>query len=280
VEAPHKGNEVGKGSAPSAPDPYQSAGAQYQYGTQAAAYNAALNRVNQSGPTGSTTYQVTGNDPATGAPIYSQNTTLSPAEQQLLEGQQRQQLGQQQFAGQALTGAQSALSANPLPTVGQNQNFGQQARDAAYGYATSTLDPYWNEQQRSLDSSLRNSGATPGTPAYDNAMNQFHTQRNQAYSQAENQAFGQGLNAQGQQIQQIAQLQEIPLQEYQSLAGGTQVSAPQASTPAQSTTSAPDIMSAFQNQYAGQLAGYNAQTQSQNADIGALAGLAAAFLLA
>jgi len=275
---------VGKGSAPSAPDPYQSAAAQYQYGTQAAAYNAALSRVNQNSPTGSTTYQVTGTDPATGAPIYSQNTTLSPVQQQIFQGQQQQQLGQQGLASQALGGARQAIAQNPLPTLGQNQQFGQQARDAAYGYATSTLDPYWNEQQRSLDSSLRNSGATPGTPAYDNAMNQFHNQRNAAYSQAENQAFGQGLNAQGQQIQQIAQLQDIPLQQYQSLIGGQQVAGQGAggggsSVPQVSGVNAPDFMQALQNQYQGQLAGYNANVATGNSELGAATTLLAAFLL-
>ena len=47
---------MGKGSAPSAPDPYASAAAQYQYGTQAADYSKGLNATNVVTPTGSTTW--------------------------------------------------------------------------------------------------------------------------------------------------------------------------------------------------------------------------------
>jgi len=271
---------MGKGSAPSSPDPYASASAQYQYGTQAAAYNAELNRINQTGPTGSTTYQVTGTDPTTGAPIYSENTQLTGPEQQLLAGQQQLGLGGQGLAGQELQAAQQTMQNNPLPTLGQNQDFGAQARKAAYSYATSTMDPYWNQEEEKQDASLRNAGATPGTPAYDNAMTAFHAQRDAAYSQAENQAFGQGLTAQGQQIQQIGQEQQIPLNEFEALSGGTQVNTPSAGQPAQATTSAPDIMQAFQNQYQGQLAGYNANVASSNADLSALAGIASAFIAA
>jgi len=39
-------------------------------------------------------------------------------------------------------------------------------------------------------------------------------------------------------------------------------------------------MSAFNNQYAGQLANYNANTASTNTDIGAAASLLAMFLMA
>lgn len=259
---------MGKGSAPAAPDPYASAGAQAQYGEQAAAFNAALNRVNQTGPTSSTQYAVTGNDPQTGAPIYSQNTQLSAPEQALL-------VQREATTGEAGSAAQAGIANNPLPTVGQNQDFGAAARQAAYGFDTSTLDPYWNEQHRQMDSSLRNSGATPGTPAYDNAMTQFNAQRNTAYSQARDQAFSQGLAAQGQQISQIGQLQQIPLNEYLGLSTGSQVGT--GGQPSQvAGTSAPDIMAAFQNQYQGQLSQYNSNVASQNADVGALAAIIAA----
>lgn len=251
---------MGKGSAPSAPDPYASAGAQYQYGTQAAAFNAALNRVNTQGPTSSTQYSVTGNDPQTGAPIYSQSTQLSPQLQGILNTAETQ-------AGQA--------QQTPLPDLGTLQDFGSQAREAAYKANTATMDPYWGQQQEQLDASLRNSGAHPGDPAYDNAMRSFETNRSSAYGQAENQAFGQGLAAQGDMLSQLAQERSIPLNEIQALTGGTQVN-----SPAQASTSAPDIMSAFNNQYQGQLANYNANVASGNAAMGDAAMLAAAFLMA
>lgn len=250
---------MGKGNQPSAPDPYQSAAAQYEYGTQAAAYNAALNRVNTQGPTSSTQFNVTGTDPQTGAPIYSESTQLNPQLQGLLNTSEAQ-------AGQA--------QQTPLPDLGSLQNFGSQAREAAYKADTATMDPYWSQQQEQMDASLRNSGAQPGTPAYNNAMQAFQANRTAAYGQAENQAFGQGLTAQGDMISQIGQERSIPINEIQALTGGAQVS-PAASA----TTSAPDIMQAFNNQYQGQLNSYNANVGSQNAALGDAAMLAAAYMM-
>lgn len=274
---------MGKGSAPSAPDPYQSAQAQEMYGEQAASYNKALNSTNTVGPTGSTSYAVTGYGPG-GAPQYTQTNTLSAPQQALLTGQENLGLAGQGAAGTALNTYNQTQANNPLPNTGQLNDFGAQARQAAYGAATADMDPHWNQQQEQMDASLRNSGAQPGTPAYDNAMKSFQADRASAYGQAENQAFSQGLNAQGQMISQIGQEQQIPLSEYQSLMGGAQPNLTGAtgsggSGAGQGSVNAPDIMSAFQNQYQGQLAGYNSNVASTNADVGALGTLAAAFLM-
>ena len=262
---------MGKGSAPSAPDPYQSAQAQYQFGTQAAAYNAGLNQVNQVGPTGSTSYAQTGTSPQ-GAPEYTATTQLSAPEQALLSGSQRLSGEAQGLAGAQGGNVSNAVSNWALPSEQQNGQFGGEAMKAAYGAETATMDPYWSQQQESMDASLRNSGATPGTPAYDNAMKSFEANRSSAYGQAENQAFGQGLSAQGQQISDVNQAQGGQIANFLSLAtgspGATSTGASGNSTTGAST-SAPDIMQAFQNQYQGQLAGYNSNVASTNADIGA-----------
>jgi hypothetical protein len=275
---------MGKSSAPSAPDPYASAQAQEQFGTQAAAYNAALNQVNQVGPTGSTTYAQTGTNQATGAPTYTSTTQLSQPEQQLLSGSQELGMQSQELAGNQGQNVANTLGNYQLPTQGQNQAFGQQAQQAAYGVETASMDPYWNQQQEGLDASLRNSGATPGTPAYDNAMQSFQANRSSAYGQAENQSFGQGLSAEGQQISDVNQAQGGQIANYLSLAtgtpGATSATGAAGNTTTGASTSAPDIMSAFQNQYQGQLANYNAGVASSNADTGAAAGLGAAALLA
>src|SRR5688572_24700208 len=79
------------GKIPQAPDPYEISDAQTQSNQDTAAYNAALNRVNTHTPFGSQTFTQTGTD-ASGAPIYDQNITLSPQQQQLLDMQQGQDL--------------------------------------------------------------------------------------------------------------------------------------------------------------------------------------------
>jgi hypothetical protein len=275
---------MGKGSAPSAPDPYTTAAAQEQFGTQAAAYNATLNQVNQVGPTGSTNYAQTGTNPSTGAPEFTSTTQLSAPEQALLSGSQGLGLQSQQLAGGQGQNVANTLASYQLPTQASNQQFGQNAMQAAYGEQTATMDPYWNQQQESMDASLRNSGATPGTPAYDNAMQSFEANRSSAYGQAENQAFGQGLSAEGQQIGDVNQAQGGQIANFLSLASGspgaTSATGAAGNTTTGASTSAPDIMSAFNNQYQGELAQYNSGVASQNADVGAGAGLLSAALMA
>ena len=73
----------------STPDPYATAAAQTQSNQQTANYNAALNRVDQYTPYGSSVYTQTGKD-ATGAPTYAQTTTLTPLAQQELDNEQKQ----------------------------------------------------------------------------------------------------------------------------------------------------------------------------------------------
>lgn len=338
---------MGKPSSPQAPDPYQSANAQYLYGTKATDYNASLNDTNTVGPTGSTSYKITGYDPSTGAPIRTQTTQLSPQEQALLSGQQGLQIGEQGTGYNLLD--QFNRTASGVPKInpvqyGANGGPIQSSIDSsgvpgivntndAYNYGQSTalkgemagLDPSLTQNREQLDASLRNSGATPGTPAYDNAMaaldaNQAgartqaagqaisagNTLQNTQYGEsantneqlfeqakarmaagnaAEGQQFGQnvenvGLNNQGGQtaLQDYATATGIPLNELNSILGGTQVTMPSALSPSSSQTSAPDIMGAFNNQYAGKLAGYNADVSSANtteSTVGSLAATAA-----
>lgn len=73
---------MGKGSAPSAPDPQQLAQAQMQINQQQAIQNAELNNVNQVGTQGSIQYVQTGVNPD-GTPQYTQVSQLSPQLQAL-----------------------------------------------------------------------------------------------------------------------------------------------------------------------------------------------------
>jgi hypothetical protein len=221
---------MGKPSAPQAPDPYNSAAAQYKYGTQAAAYNAALNRMNTVGPTGSTQYQVTGTDP-TGAPIYTQRTQLTPTEQALLNSQEQVGiLGNQTALGQqGIQLQQQGLQRSLVPQGGNalsqlRQVTGQgapQTPGLTYGIDTSNvpglispqtgfdygqgtalkgelaaINPSMQQEKEQLDASLRNSGAHPGDPAYDNAMMAEDARQANAYAQAGGAAItaGTGLS--------------------------------------------------------------------------------------
>ena len=366
---------MSKGSAPQAPDPYASAAAQYEYGTQAANYTTQLNRPDISTPYGSETWgtgpsSISGiqqpgaytppprvspdgrvnsdipSDPGyhpytpsfgfggttpSGAPQYSENISLSPAQQALLNLQERNQIGTGATAANLLPqvskslstpvasgGVQTDINASHVPGIagsGDLAGFTQQAQDAAYKSATQYLDPQFSQEQEQLDSQLRNSGAQPGSAAYDNAMKLFTNQKQQAYSNAEDQAVQQGLQEQqalygesantnqqlfqeaateqgahnqatGQQFGQRVEAQQLPLSEYETLTGGSATPAPASfglgggAPGGAGSVAAPDLMGAFNNQYAGQLAQYNANAASTNQDVGAAASLLAMYLLA
>jgi hypothetical protein len=329
---------MGKSSAPSAPDPYQTAQAQEQYGTQAALYGQQLNATNSVTPYGSTTWSETGG--ANGvAPQFTQTTQLTPQQQAILNQQQTNSQQQVSLANKVLGNAQGTLgqplnfqtsvsgpSAQLAPNtsnvpgiVGQNdlQAYQQQSQNAAYQNEMQYLQPQEQQQQEQLDAQLRNSGAQPGTPAYDNAMKLLTNQTQQANESAYNNSYQTGLAAQqaeygesantnqqlysqdlqsqqaynaaaGQQFSQnlqgagfsdsaIQQLQDQYLQDYGTLAGASVIN-PQASAGSGASVSAPNIMQAFENQYQGQLAQYNSNIASQNADIGAAASIAAASI--
>jgi hypothetical protein len=140
---------LGKPSAPAAPDPVATANAQTASNKETAIANAALNRVNQYTPYGSSTYSTNGTD-ANGIPEYTQNVTLSP-EQQSLYNKYTQ--GQNSLGDIAL-GMQGQVAnayANPINTSGAP---GLQYSAQGYGSPTSAI----NNSGPGLAGSFGNSG--------------------------------------------------------------------------------------------------------------------------
>ena len=173
-----------KGNSPSPPDPYQTAAAQQQFGENTAQFNAALNRVNTSGPTSSTSYRITGTDPQTGAPIYSQNTSLSAPENQLLQGAQAGQLGEQgnfQGLNQQLSdvigsgqpqtpGIQYGVSGAGVPGIIDPTQASQQGTAAVLAAEQAAMKPILEDTTGAENSLLQNSGAHPGDTGYERAQ--------------------------------------------------------------------------------------------------------------
>jgi hypothetical protein len=337
---------MGKASAPSSPNPYTSAQAQFQYGGLAAELGQKINDVNTVGPTGSTTYNTTGGGiNAQGYPVASnttQTTTLSPAEQAILSGSQGLQQQQINSAGNLLKNANTAIGAGApsiapvvygapaaggittgidtsnVPGIQSVQGLNgieQNAQATALAGEEAAMNPGLTQSREQLDASLRNSGSHPGDPAYDNAMSALDASQASAQTQAagaaitagtglENTVYGEQANtnsqlfgqaAQQAQQQNTAQSQQfgegvtqanlsntagqtalsdwaqqtgVPLNELNSILGSSQVTSPSAVSPTPQNVSSPDIMSAFQNQYAGQLSQYNAGVATTNGLIG------------
>lgn len=198
-----------------APDYVGAAQATAQGNLQQAQQATVANRVNQYTPYGSLTYS----QPSDPSQPWSSQVNLSPTGQSLLDSLNQSQLG---IAGlqngatqgvantmgngfnfngpgvQGSVGMPGAMTGfggySPVPTVDPTARTN--AENAAYTAATSRLDPQWNTQQDRTQTQLMNQGLVPGGEAYDNAMRDFNFAKNDAYSNARNQAVQQGLAAQ------------------------------------------------------------------------------------
>ena len=261
----------------------------------AAKATAAGNRVNQVTPYGSQTYSQT--DPTGNPDQYTQTVTLNPQVQQALDSQMgfSNQMGDvaQQALPRVQQSMQSGFDQSQVPGLQSNvaplnPEIANQARDAAYSQATSRLDPQWQQQGDMRETALRNQGLVPGGEAYTNAMRDFNFAKNDAYSGARNAAYGQGLAAQnqefgqgmqnaglnnatsGQAIQQQAYMRGLPLNEFNALRTGAQVSTPQFGP----TPGGPNYSAAAgaQGQYGQGL--YNQQAGAANSFNSGLMGMA------
>jgi hypothetical protein len=246
---------MGKSSStPAAPDPYTSASAQEGLNKDTAAYNAALSRTSNNNGVGSSSWASNGTDPTTGAPLYSFNTQLAPQFQSLLS----KPLDTSSVYGAG--GGQSVVGGN------------NQIRSALLDQQMAYLQPQQAQTKTSLDAQLAAQGAMPGSEAYNNAqdnnMRQNTFQNQQAYDSAtagatSQQAQQQNIALQGLNAQQIQQQQPVNLFNALSGNGGT------------SSAGSPDIMSAFNQQYQGQLNSANADNASNNATTTSVASTAA-----
>ena len=189
-------------------------------------------------------------------------------------------------------------------------NFSTGLSDAAYRQQTRYLDPQQEQEKSKLAASLADQGFVPGTPGYDQAMRNFSDTSNRAYGAARDSAIGQGYQQGNTQLQlqtAIAQalsgkqgaafgqdtglrsqaLQELltqrsqPINELAAIKSGNPIGMPQGTGQSQTPNlGATDIMGALNQQYQGQLGGYNADVSSANATTGAGIGGLAAVLAA
>jgi hypothetical protein len=267
-----------KSSAPQAPDPSKTASTQAQYDQNTAAYNASLNRYNVYTPYGSMTWNQTGTDPKTGAPIYSQNVQLSPYAQQALTNTQMTQAGLSGLQQQALGYVGNEMVSNPwdeskLPA--QQVNPGQTAQDAIM----SRLQPQIDQQNKQFDAQMANQGIPVGSDAYEAAHRELAQQQNDMQMQAALQGISVGQQARQQAIQEQGYYANAPLNYLNALETGSQVQTPQFQGTPSVMANAPNYQSAVNSNYQGQLNAYNAQTGSQNSFMGGLMNLGGSYMM-
>jgi hypothetical protein len=149
---------------------------------------------------------------------WTLTNTLSPEQQALYDAQTGAQVGAARGA-QAAVGSPFSLDglpevqSSPLvnPSTGgaagriggyegkigghDPMSYYAKAADALYGQNTRYLDPQYQQQQSALESRLAEQGFVPGTPAYQQAMDQFSQGRERAYADARDRATSGGVVA-------------------------------------------------------------------------------------
>jgi hypothetical protein len=176
------------------------------------------NRPNQATPWATQSWQE-GTD-GKGNPVWTQSTQLNGG------------LGD---ASKSLMEQYGQNMAQPFSfsQFGQLQDGGSardQAINAAYGQATSRLDPMWNKREDMMRTRLLNQGLDPSSQAYRDEMSQMGLQRNDAYSSAMNGAiaqgtdaghtmFGDNLMARQQSIAEALRQRGMPMEDLQKLQG-------------------------------------------------------------
>jgi hypothetical protein len=267
----------GGGSAPPPPD-YAGAARETAAGNlEAARANIAANRVNQYTPYGSLEYEVSGEDKF-GNPMWKATQSLAPAQQQLLDYQNKASLGLGELTGKGL-GYVSNMLDNPfdtsqLPSTGFNPS---QTYQEAY---MQRLAPQIQQGREKLEQQLANQGIQLGSEAYDRAMRNQAQRENDLLLGATTQGFGVGQQARQSALQEQAYLRNEPLNTLSAVRTGAQVQGPTFVNPAmQANTAGADILGATQMGYNAQLAASNAQNAANNAMTQGLFSLGSAALM-
>lgn len=290
-------------SPPTPPDPAKTIAAQTASNLQTANSNAELNRVNTSTPWGSLNYSTDGTN-ADGTPKYSSALTLSPSEQQKFDLAQQGNIAlgntaqgmlgnvKDSYSQPFSLGGAPALQSSVQQDGGTTANAIKQAQDAAYKSQTQYLDPEYARAQPALENKLANQGITDtGSEAYKNAMNNFNEGKNQAYGAARNSAtaagmqeqntlFGQGAtnaninnSARNQYLAQLIAQRNQPLNEYNALMTGNQVSQPVFPGTPSVNMAGTDVGGITNQGYQNQLGAYNAAQAGSNNMMSGLFGL-------
>lgn len=185
------------GSAPSETiyNPFQVAQAQAGLNEETGVSSELSSDVGQITPYGTLAYNQTGSytDPTTGItmPLETATTQLSPTEQNLLNVGQGSQT-EAATAGNEMLGNANYGMTNPSGVIG-NETSGLMG--GAEQQFQQYEQPFFTQQTQALQSQLANQGLTPGSPAYQTAMNNLMQSQGQQtsgfLSQMEPQAFSQ-----------------------------------------------------------------------------------------
>lgn len=241
-------------SPPPPPDPRVVAEAQTKSNKETAVANAYLNRIDQTGPTGSSTYQVVGTNPD-GTPKFAQSTQFSAPVQGLFDSSMAMNKGIADTGVQQIAGIQQQY-AKPLDLNTEVENKIAQFQSAR-------LDPSLQQQDEALRNRLTNQGFREGTEGWDRAM----TRQGQIANDARNSMW---LGARQQGVNEAMLQRQQPLAEFNAIRTGAMPQMPQFTGVPQTQQAGTNVAGIYNANYDQQLAAYKQEQGQNNAFMGGL----------
>lgn len=229
-------------STPKTPDPYAVSAAQTKSNKETAEYNAVLNRINQSSAYGSMSYTQTGTDPTTGAPIYSQQTTMSPEQQKLYESQTAAQQGISSAIGDTV---------GRLPTGNFAPNINvDDVRKRSFDSQMAQLSPEFEKGAREMEGRMSDRGIPIGAEIWNDQQGEYNRAKDSSMLAASRQSDLDASNEFQRQYGNALTEYQMPYQQLSQLMGNSQsVQNPSFSPFAQSSSANTDVAGNVWNAY-------------------------------
>ena len=254
-------------SAPEPPDPVATANAQASANRAAIRESALMNQIGQNTPYGSLFY--TGE---IGSPDRAVNTTLTPAQQDMLDQQNAASLLYGQIANNQL-GVVADQFSSPVDfsSVGPPPQAGQGAWQNSYDALVARNQPRADRERDAMMTRLSNQGLDAGSAAYAAATDEFNRSQTDFGLAAQQAAMGQQAQqyslesaAYNQARNDLMAQRNQPLNELAALASGQQIQNPAFQGPSNYSVGAAPIADAIYGNYQGQMNAFN-QNQANNA---------------
>lgn len=260
-----------KSSAPTPPDPYETAGAQTEQNFFTGLMNQSFGTTDQITPYGSLTYDKQGFDVITGpdgtkykVPKYSATVALSDNAQGAVDAG----IGASRNLAELAQG-QSARLGDILGAQPDIRDAVGTTRDSAMEALMSRMNPQLERDRETLRTQLANQGIREGSTAYDRAMSRFGEQSNDARMQA----ILRSGDEQSRAIQNEMALRAAPINEIMAALGGSQVNMPQFVNAPGVQMDNVDTAGLIMDEYNAQLQNWQTQQAQSQALMGGLLGL-------
>lgn len=252
---------------PPPPDPVATASAQTASNVATSTANQTMNMVDQYTPDGSLKYDQVGSitipnglGGTVTVPRYSATQTLSANGQKLYDTNAQ--------TSQNLAEIGRDQSAKIGGILGTNVDLSNDAiENRLWDLGSKRLTPQFAKDEDALRTRLANSGVQAGSAAWNSEFERL----TQAQNDAKNQLL---LSGRGQAVQEMLTERNQPLNEISALLNGAQVSQPNFTNTPQTQMAGTDYAGIVNSNYQAQLQAAQMKSQSQNALLGGLFGLA------